>query len=216
MPVIVYKTLEVTAIYAQVRRIACEACSQPYVYLAVGTQKTQTTGLPLVSSDEGMRKTVSDQLQKTLEKVGRQRRLGEGMCPHCQRYQPWMVRWSRLGGLTKGCLLGALGGAIGGLVLAIGLTATDMIRSRSFGSALVAGVVIGVVGGLALGWRKALSSQPYEGMEDPRAMTVDRFEAFLGMCKDKDYEPTLAWYAMSGGKFDPKFPVIPLPAYEEV
>jgi hypothetical protein len=210
MPVIVYKTMQVTAIYAQIRHITCEWCAQAYTYLAVGTHTSQTVGLPVVSSDEGMREEVGRHLSRALEGVGKRPRLGRGMCPHCQRYQGWMVRDSFHSLLPRGLFVGALVGGIASIGLAIAYMMWSTYAMGVSNAALL-GVFLGCAGGFGWAWMKSLSHAPYVGMYDSRAMKPTDFTAFVAECKQREFEPSLAWYSMSGGSFDPNYPVAPLP-----
>lgn len=66
MPVIVYKTLELKVLYVQARRILCEYCRQPFTYV-VGERKTfNVTGIPIVSSDEGMQSEATKKAASSL------------------------------------------------------------------------------------------------------------------------------------------------------
>ncbi len=84
MPVIVYKTMTIELFYAQGRRIQCEHCQQPFCYVTGGVQSAQTTGVPIVSSDDGMRQTALNQAISGLRKTAKKRKAGQAMCPHCQ------------------------------------------------------------------------------------------------------------------------------------
>jgi hypothetical protein len=211
MPVIAYKTMNLTAVWVQIRKIRCEGCHNGFRYLAIGTRNVQSSGVPLISSDDGMRERVGKQLEKALNKLSKKQRQGEGLCPHCQRYQSWMVRASRLSHYGKGL---GVGGVIGALSI------IPFVLMGGFGAvanlALMAGLLaLGLLAGAGWGFRKSIRPGPHTGMVDHRAMKDAEFGDFMKMCKDKDYQPALTWYASIGGQFQDKVPVIPLEDYQQ-
>ena len=71
MPVIVYKTMTIELFYAQGRRIECDSCQQPFVYIHGGGESAQTTGVPVVSNDDKMRDNALRQVIRSLNKLRR-------------------------------------------------------------------------------------------------------------------------------------------------
>ncbi len=217
MPIIAYKTMNITAVWVQVRQIRCEGCKNSFRYLAIGTRNVATTGLPIVSSDEGMRGQLGKALQKALDKVAKKKNQGEGMCPHCQRYQGWMVSKSRLKHYGKGLGWGVAIG--GGLAIFVPLI-LGMLISGALGSVVTVAAAVGLpVLGLVLGgiwaFRKTISVGPHTGQVDRRAMKDAEHNDFMKMCRENDYQPALAWYASIGGQFQEKVPVIPLADFQQ-
>jgi hypothetical protein len=202
MPVIVYKTLTVNIQYAQARRIRCEHCRQPFTYVWGDSQEFKATGVPLISSDEGMRKSAMKQATAALAKVAKSPNKGLSMCPHCRCYQSWMVRKSRLTGL--GC------GFLAGLVLA-GIVAMVAGIWFSWGSALVVGVIAaGAVAGLALGAQMAVSKGPHPDKKDESAMTDADVPSMLKTCQEKNADFVLLWYLALGNKVKDKQALVSL------
>lgn len=190
MPVIVYKTLDLNVLYVQARRILCEYCRQPFTYV-LGERKTfNVAGIPIVSSDEGMQSEATKKAASSLAKIAREKNKGVALCPHCKRYQGFMVTHSQMVGL--GC------GLLGGLGL-VGLAA--MLASIWFmwGSEVILGLTFGgAVLGLALGKMWALDRGPHQQLEDQRALRDDEVPDLLARCQQEGYEPFLYWYLAVG------------------
>jgi len=74
MPVIVYKTM---TIEPQGRRIECDSCQQPFVYIHGGGESAQTTGVPVVSNDDKMRDNALRQAIRSQNKLRRNSKLAE-------------------------------------------------------------------------------------------------------------------------------------------
>jgi len=109
MPVIVLKKLTLTVTHFQGRRIVCDACGSPFTYLARGEVEGKDLGLPVLSSDERMAMRALPEALDRLVTVARAEKRGVGLCPHCRRYQQFMVANSRgrrgLIGLPVGLVL---------------------------------------------------------------------------------------------------------------
>ena len=192
MPVIAYKTLTLNILYAQSRRIQCEHCRLPFTYVWGKRDNFQAVGVPLLSSDEGMRDSAMKQAVNALAGVARDRNKGESLCPNCQRYQRWMVSNSRFSKLGCGGLLG--------LALA-GIAAIITASSLDWGAAAILGLVAaGVIIGLALGARAAKKVGPHPGMSDRSAMKDDEVAPFLQVCQEKGVDPVLFWYVALGNR----------------
>ena len=71
MPVIVYKTMTIELFYAQGRRIECDSCQRPFVYIHGGGESAQTTGVPVVSNDDKMWDNTLRQAIRSLNKLRR-------------------------------------------------------------------------------------------------------------------------------------------------
>ena len=195
MPVIVYKTLTVELFYAQGRRIHCERCQQPFCYIVGGVESAQTTGLPLVSNDDGMRQTAINQAISGLRKTAKKRKVGEAMCPHCQSYQGWMVTNSHLSNMGCFALLGLVLLAI---VVAIlnGIFQWTDEWLMLIGGSLVVGGLLGLIAGKFL----AISAGPHLDKQDSRSMTDDEFRDFLAKCDQHDADPFLLWWISLGNE----------------
>lgn len=207
MPVIVYKTLDLTVLYVQARRILCEFCREPFTYV-VGDRKTfNVTGIPIVSNDEGMRKEAMKKAADGLAKVARSKNQGAALCPFCKRYQGFMVSHSRTVGL--GC--GFLGGiALAGFAAILAGIWFAWSAEVSFG--VTAG---GAVLGLALGKKWSLDSAPQLDQEDGRSKRDDEIPSFLARCRQDGYEPILFWYLTLGNKTNEKEALVSLGVADE-
>lgn len=207
MPMIVYKTLDLTVLYVQARRILCEFCREPFTYV-LGDRKTfNVTGIPIVSNDDGMRKEAMKKAADGLAKVSRNRNQGAALCPFCKRYQSFMVSQSRTIGL--GC--GFLGGiAFAGLVAI--LAGIWLAWSAETIFVVTAG---GSLLGLALGKKWALDSAPHLDQEDGRSKRDDEIPSFLARCQQEGYEPLLFRYLALGNKTQEKEALVSLGVVDE-
>lgn len=196
MPVIVYKTLDLSVLYVQARRILCEFCREPFTYV-LGDRKTfNVTGIPVVSSDDGMRQQAMKKAADSLAKLSRVKNQGEALCPHCKRYQGWMVSRSMKTGL--GC------GFLGGIVVA-GLIAILAGIWFAWSTEVIFGVTaVGAVAGVALGKTWSLTSGPHRDQEDQRSLKDSDVPGFLERCQQDGYEPFLFWYLALGNKANEK------------
>jgi hypothetical protein len=206
MPVIVYKTLTLNIQYAQGRRILCEHCRQPFTYVWGAEQEFKATGVPLISSDEGMRKSAMKQAANALSNIAKTPNKGESMCPNCKRYQGWMVRKSWFSML--GCGLAA------GLILA-GIVAVAAGIWFNWGATAITGVLIlGTVVGLGLGGAVATRTGPHPDKTDESAMKDAEVPPFLQTCQEKGADPVLVWYLALGNKPAEKQAFISLGVYD--
>lgn len=191
MPVIVYKTMTIELFYAQARRIACEHCHAPFTYITGGVESSQTTGLPLINSDEGMRRDALKQGVESLRKIAKKRRVGEAKCPHCHCFQRWMARtshWESMGCLSVvGAIVLAIGGAIGNYVFS---------WTNQWKVPVVGGAIVGFLIGLIFGKLTATTVGPHAPEEDPRALTDDALRQFIDKCSADGTEPFLVWWVL--------------------
>lgn len=172
----------------QGRRIACEHCGGAYTYLAGEQRKFSTTGTVLVDSDERMSQALAKRARKHLLEQDRRPRWGEGLCPHCRRYQRWMVRSSRVGPslrwgiglfLASWCFSPVAAGSIGGPAG----TAVLLLVPAAAGAL-----------GVWIGFRRALPAGVARGREDPFSITDDDARGLLRHCRAIDGDPLLEWY----------------------
>lgn len=192
MPVIVYKTLTLNIQYAQARRIVCEYCRQPFTYVWGAKQEFKTTGVPLLSSAEGMRKSAMKMAANALANVAKTPNKGESMCPHCKRYQSWMVRKSWMNSLGCGFLAGA--------VLA-GIVAIGAGIWLAWGNGVLGAIVVtGTIAGLVLGSMVAKRTGPHPDKTDDSALKDADVPPLLQKCQEKSVDPILLWYVALGNK----------------
>jgi hypothetical protein len=193
MPIIVYKTMSLTVCHAQVRRIACDHCSHPFCYVISDSTSIEVTGLPVVSSDEGMRQQVARQAESQLQNIATKSQRGQARCPHCQRYPSWMVTQSLLWNLIGW----ALGGLVAGGLLLMMLNAIFK-WNRSHTTLAIAGAMAGCGLGLLLGKWLALKTGAYE-QADSRSSSDEAFLAFVNQAVQQDQDPILLWHVQTGG-----------------
>jgi hypothetical protein len=201
MPVIVYKTLDLHVLYVQARRILCEFCREPFTYV-LGDRKTfNVTGVPIVSSDDGMRKEAMKKAAAGLTKVARSKNAGQALCPHCKRYQTWMVSQSRM--TAMGC------GFLGGIVLAGLLAIFAGIWFQWSSEVMLVVTVAGAAAGLGIGKVQSLDTGPHLE-EDQRSLRDQDVPGLLARCLQGGYEPLLFWYLALGNKAKEKEALISL------
>jgi hypothetical protein len=206
MPVIVYKTLTLNIQYAQARRILCESCRQPFTYVWGDSQEFKATGVPLLSSDDGMRKSAMKQAAAALANVAKLPHKGQSLCPHCRVYQPWMVRRSWFTSLGCGLIAGVLLGF--GVALGAGIW-------FSWGTNAIVGVAVAVtVAGLALGSTVAIRKGPHPEKTDESALRDADVPALLKKCEEQQADLVLLWYLALGNKVQEKQALVSLGVYD--
>ena len=175
--------------HVQARRIRCGSCEKPFVCLVEGDAKVAVTGIPLVSSDEGMRADLARKAEKELRSLDGKRWRERGLCPHCRRYQPWMIRRSRWR------LMPLWGLALFGAAIFPGSLVALLLPSTKAFAALRLGVLaLSPFAGLYVGWRKALPDGVQQGREDPASISDDDFWSLLKHCQRSDREPVAEWF----------------------
>ena len=189
MPVIVYKTMTIELFYAQGRRIECDSCQQPFVYIHGGVESAQTTGVPVVSNDDKMRDNALRQAIRSLKKTAKKQQVGEGKCPHCHCYQEFMVKNSHLGNMGCFFTIGLGLCTLGPLILNAIFEWTE-----EWGTMLMTGAIVGGILGLVLGKMSAVTRGPHPDEEDGRSMTDEEFEGFVAKCEEEEYDPFLLWW----------------------
>jgi hypothetical protein len=192
MPVIVYKTLTLNIRYAQIRRIVCSHCHQTFSYVWDDRQDFEAKGIPVVSSDEGMRRSAMKKAVAALSKIAQNPDKGMALCPHCKCFQPWMVR----SGLMT--LLGC--GGDGALVLASAIAFAAGVWGGAGNGVILAIIIGGTVLGLVLASRLAPRKGPHPQREDPAAKADPEIGSFLEKCQQEGVDPVLAWHLAAGSK----------------
>ncbi|MCJ8332161.1 MAG: hypothetical protein HRT89_09995 [Lentisphaeria bacterium] len=207
MPIIAYKTVTINIHYAQGRRIDCEHCHQPFTYITDGDESAQSTGLPLVSSDEGMGKSAMKGLSKSLASVAGKKNTGHGICPHCSQYQGWMVRNS----LTKNIGCCSFGIAF---VFALVPVIINIFKDHlDMGMWILGAAILGFILGIGLGFLTALKGGVQRELdEDETILSMDDefLQAHLDACGENDYDPILTWLLMTGFEPSDDAPLISL------
>jgi hypothetical protein len=176
--------------HVQARRIDCEHCRHPYVYL-VGENLTgdATTGIG-ETADADARTRVQAVLMKGLCAAGLRERYGHGLCPHCRRYQMWMVRDSIRRQLGMCVVLGLVAGGAA-MVMSAGIvgeiTATMAVLCFT----------IGALSGALAGRLRAISVGPHDELLDRLSVPDDEVTERLGMDRRDPQaigDRMLAWY----------------------
>lgn len=203
--VVVYKTATLKAVWVQIRSLRCELCGERFRYLAQGYLTVSTAGLPIIHRDDEMKATVLRHLERDLASIAKRDRAGQAACPHCGRYQAWMVADLRKTALLVGLIAGpALGCLLGGIWSAGVMLASDGRRSSM--GAVIAGTLIG----LALGYWGAKRYVPGPPAPDRRAMRDEEFERLASSCRSLRQDCALAWYGSLGNTLGATDPVFPL------
>lgn len=206
MPVIVYKTLNLSVLWVQGRRILCEYCREPFTYVHGDRKTFNVTGIPIVSSDDGMRKEAMKKAVTGLAQVARSKNQGQALCPNCKRYQRWMVSHSRTIGI--GC------GLLGGAVLA-GMIALFAGIWFAWSAEVMVGLILaGAILGLVLGKMASLDPGPHRDKQDQRALADRDVPGFLDKCQQGGYEPFLFWYLALGNKANEKEALVSLGVHD--
>jgi hypothetical protein len=206
--IIVYKTLTMSACWVQVRQITCGYCNDEFVYLATGNESVRTTGLPVVSGTDAMRASARTDLTKRLSRLGNSPRKGEARCPHCQRYQRWMVMSSRLRRVWQGIVWGPIVG-----ILATIVVGRFFFHDSSSPFAVAALTIAGFPGGVCWAILGGLPTGASQEGADRRSMTPEDYREFAQACRRKDADPALTWFRNIGGKVQRSTVVVPLPFY---
>jgi hypothetical protein len=208
-----YKTVSLFQAWAQMRQISCESCRESFVYLASGAASARVAGLPLLSSTEGMHKKAEDILQRDLTKRALKPRQGWALCPHCQRYQSWMVRRRNAARLVLGLVVGLVLGGIGAAVLL--WTAPFELRPKNGIEAFwnridkkeplvpiwlpaVFPPVLAIASGLFWARRGKATIGPHLGEGDRVSMTVAAFQEFLLATESAGEDATVVWWRRMG------------------
>ena len=170
--------------WLQGRRLACAHCGGKFTCLAEGNRKISTTGIPLLSSDEGMQAALRKAALERLRKEDARRGWEVARCPGCRRYQPWMVRRSRL--------RRALPWGFGPFLAAWILTGLPPLIS---GSLPHLGIALGLgTGGGLLGLAFSLRPGAFRGDPDPRGISDEDLRTLLDHAKAVDGDPLVEWY----------------------
>ncbi len=202
------KAAHVTAVWAQARRVVCRHCDEPFVYLATGETKSVAGGVEHLSSDAALEERAGDLLELGLWQVKKRPFLGEALCPHCKRLQPWMVskaRWIKLvSGVGLGVLLG-LGLGISAAVNTLDAPANAklgaVISSASAETALrlFAPIGVGVVLGVLYAILTTTSTKSFGRTVDARATTDDGYAELEETCERVGVDPAEVWFQHLGG-----------------
>lgn len=208
MHVSIKQIVRITALWIQVRRIDCELCAKPFRYLASDSRKEEdSVPWPASAAEiELLARKVGHRLEEQLFLTGRAKREGVARCPHCKRYQPWMVSRSRSHWLSLGAGVGFFAGTFLGVV---SMFALESAHSLPVGLPLFAGSS-GIAAGLAYGWRRSLKSGPSSEARDLRSMDDAEYAAFVERGKTTGRDPTVAWHSLLGVTTRKGVVVVPL------
>ncbi len=116
------------------------------------------------------------------------------MCPHCHRYQGWMVRKSHVSSI--GCLAFLGPFVLAGIPALLNLFFDWTTNNNIWYGLAILGFVLGAI----LGKLAATTSGPHPDQEDGRCMTDEQLAQHIEHCKTEDYEPFLLWHFSLGNK----------------
>lgn len=193
MPVIVYKTLSLQVAWAQIRRIRCGECRATFAYVVGGKVTSGSTGLPLVSSDDAMRRSAGRGIDAKLNRIARAKRRGVARCAACGRPQSWMLtNWfvEHTPIILMSLVLLAPIPAIAGFAFT---GSSNVYLTFSWVSFTVASVLV-LAAIAALGWFLVQRALGPEDGPNPRAMSDGDLRAFLADCAARDVDPALTWW----------------------
>ncbi len=185
----VKKKVTVKIFHAQVRRIDCEHCGQPYSFVDGDTTSGEAQGNVLLSDSEELGRTAFRRLASSLEKDANKPEKGEGRCPHCHQLQGWMVRNSRVGNM--GCF------GVGGLVLGVVLTVAASWFTDGATWAIAGGIVLTVLllaGGVGGGFAMAEKPGAKPDHKDGRCKTDEELLGWMQTCLGRNQDPVLQWW----------------------
>lgn len=195
MPAIAWKEMTLPIAFAQGRRIRCQHCDQTFHYLACGVKLINVAGLPLLSSDKAMREALVDKAVSTVKIMAKGRRLGEAACPHCGRFQNWMVRRVKLLRAGVAALIGSFVGAFGGCMVWMSG------RSLDTGIAMLqmtVGATLGAFVAACVGWLLPARRRQERGA-DAQSATDEAFGRRLLEWDRAGADPWLSWFVSAGG-----------------
>lgn len=188
------KKARFTAMWAQPRRIRCACCHDVFVYLAVDTLSVEAWTFRGEGSDQRLLVEGRLKLSAEVERVEQTSGLGLALCPHCHRYQQWMVGQARWASVCVGLFVGA----VVGLCSAVMHEFWRLSSSAPFDLLFAAcATVLGVAGGAALGYLWALALGPGTGpqsREDRGARTESEWSAFAS----QHAVPAAVWFEELG------------------
>jgi hypothetical protein len=185
------RTLTLDVCHVQGRRIRCGWCEQPFTYVLEGRKKHESYGVALVSTDEALQRGALEKARKALVKIGGAPDQGEARCPHCSRYQAWMLRRSRIAKTTKWGLWFGIPPALWFLIKYL-----FSVRGTPLSSLLVPGAACLLLAGVGvgIGRLRSLPSAPVRDGADPRAATDDEVRDLLTLAAREGEDPLHRWY----------------------
>ncbi|MBI3723584.1 hypothetical protein HY251_06475 [bacterium] len=202
------------AIWAQPRRIKCEHCHESFVYLAwgrVGATVEAWRGTAAASNLPGLGR---ERISQLVAKASSKKRMGAALCPHCRRYQEWMIRASRSRPFWWSVIVGVLSGATAGALYSLNVGPVkplDAIFQEIF-EATAIGASAGVGLGLLLGSIFGLASGVQLEREELGSLTEKEWEELVGRQRR---QPAIAFFARLGRKRKASVELVPLPLRDE-
>ncbi len=184
------ESMRLEVLHVQGRRIACPHCRKPFTFLAVGGFTATTTGLRPGITGERLRIIAAVTAKKNLQKLDRKERWGEGFCPHCRRFPPWMARKKRF----RGALQGGAVGLIFGFFLAIGFVAPSDVYGWRAHLPLIS-FLAAIAGCFLVGWKRALPGGPVPGKDSPLSLTDEELATLFVHARESGEDPVAAWWA---------------------
>ncbi len=214
---LVAKDASFKAVWAQPRRIVCGHCHDAFVYLAMGEISARASVMRGRGSDETLRAQGRKALEKAVTEATGKPRLGAALCPHCHRYQEWMVRASRFQSVGTCAFVGMLVGALAGWIAAIAIAIKAGKEVLDFEVLLpVDGALLGLglCGGLAVLFRLVFGLKPgsHVGNEDPASLSEEGWKRLSEEARAQRKDPTRAFFgALDRSPLKPGVTLWPLP-----
>ncbi|BBM84508.1 hypothetical protein [Candidatus Uabimicrobium amorphum] len=180
---ILIKKTYVDTLFLQARKIVCHHCNKPFTYIATKKGKATQTSLRFVAPDDG---DLEDHMNKHGLRWAKKKKLGEALCPHCKRYQSWMVMKSRLSLLPR-CWATMFVFAM----IIVSFTIDDRTLTSTLGLAILLGLttVLAMVLVALLGIRSGVHNE-----RDNRSKDDERLAKLIQECQVSKADPVEVWY----------------------
>lgn len=218
MPFIAVSELSVAQRWLQRRRVLCDRCEQPFVYLAHGNVVGTAVG-PALAPKANMLAEASRVLKHRLAVDAAKKNVGRARCPACGHVQKWMDQHS----FRKSLEVGGGSGAAIGMVISFLSQNTEGVPQRSPARDLIAdplpaflGLAAGALTGLLVGFvvaklRARFSQQRGADLSLSRSDAeaarheVDR--------RKRGVDPTVEWTVSAPTRVASSVPVLVLPMW---
>ena len=190
------KIVSIKVFHAQIRRISCEHCREPFSFVDGGTLTGDAVGGGVFGADDDdLRRLAFRKVARMLEQRGRREQRGEGRCPHCGALQAWMVKNARRGSMERFALWGLVPGGLATILL------FNLLPSEEL--AFVIGLALTVLlagAGAAFGYLRAKGRGERAGENDPRVRTDEQLRDWMERCLQRNHDPALQWWLDCGAK----------------
>ncbi|WP_372364990.1 hypothetical protein [Candidatus Uabimicrobium sp. HlEnr_7] len=180
---ILIKETTIQTLFLQARKIACHHCSKPFTYIVTKKGKTTDTSLRFLAPDDN---DLKKHMNKRGLRLAKKKKLGEALCPHCKRYQNWMITKSRLSLLPRCWLI---------MFIFVITILSFTLDSRTFSSFLGLAILLGLTTVLAMGLAVLLGiTSGVQSERDNRAKDSERLAKLITECEASQADPVEVWY----------------------